>query len=133
MDPAHFDQLARLVSPIASRRHALLGLLLGVVPLGTRLNDAEAKRKKRKKKKTKKPEPQCQPGQHSVACGGVNINCTTSTGSVDGVCNTTTNNAAFCDNGPAFSGENCKTCAQDADCQPHCGPQAACIQCSGCI
>jgi hypothetical protein len=69
----------------------------------------------------------CQPGQQELACGGVTVDCTTSTGD-DGICDTTTGNAGYC-----LTDGDCFACHKDADCVPFCGTHAACIICaSGC-
>ncbi|MGH2614997.1 MAG: hypothetical protein ACRDJC_07145 [Thermomicrobiales bacterium] len=71
----------------------------------------------------------CQPGHHiQDVCGGAaNVSCTTSTGDTGGACTTTTGNAAYC---PREA--HCRACKKDADCQPFCGKEAACIVCAGC-
>jgi hypothetical protein len=69
-------------------------------------------------------EGTCSRGLRSVPCGGAsNTFCTNSRGQ-PGVCETTTGNAAHCN---AVS--DCFPCKRDVDCQPICGPKAACIQC----
>jgi hypothetical protein len=78
MEATRFDRWTRLFPTSTSRRQALLALLLTGTMLGP-WADAGAKRKK----KGGGSSP-CLAGQHSVACGGPNINCTTSTGSVNG-------------------------------------------------
>jgi hypothetical protein len=66
----------------------------------------------------------CPKGDPSEACGGdVETVCTAATG-LEGVCDRTTGNAGFC----TVSGD-CFPCRKDADCQPLCGPEAACIRC----
>lgn len=66
----------------------------------------------------------CEGGQHSELCGG-NLVALCPAGT--GVCQTTTGKAGYCAGDGA-----CFACAKDADCQPYCGPAAACIQCVGC-
>ena len=74
--------------------------------------------------------PCCPPGSHSMACGGTNVNCTTSSGSPNGVCNTKKSGVGYCADGMTFDTDNCKPCTLDTDCQQYCGPQAVCIQCA---
>jgi len=67
----------------------------------------------------------CPAGERQEACsGGFDRVCTSASGQ-EGVCNTTTGNAGFC----AVSGD-CFPCQRDADCQPLCGPGAACVRCA---
>jgi hypothetical protein len=82
--------------------------------------------KKGKKKCKAHGQSTCQAGQTVEDCGGVEVECTTTTGA-DGACTTTTGNAAYC-----FSRGDCFPCAKDADCEVVCGPGAACIVCAGC-
>lgn len=56
--------------------------------------------------------------------------CITTTGEEWGICTITTGNAAYC---AAATATRCFACASDADCMPHCGPQAACIVCADCV
>ncbi|MGH2616580.1 MAG: hypothetical protein ACRDJC_15170 [Thermomicrobiales bacterium] len=70
----------------------------------------------------------CQAGQTDTFCGpsGQNVDCTSSAGR-DGVCVRTTGNAGYC-----LFARGCMACTKDADCQPACGPHAACVVCAGC-
>lgn len=82
---------------------------------------------KKGKKKCKAHDAEgCQAGQKSADCGGIDVSCTSSAGK-EGTCNATTGNAGYCLN----DGE-CFPCRKDADCQPFCGPAAACIVCADC-
>jgi hypothetical protein len=81
--------------------------------------------KKGKKKCQGHDQSTCQAGQTIEDCGGVAVDCTTTSGD-EGSCLTTTGNAGYC-----FSDGDCFPCAKDADCVPFCGPQAACIACAG--
>jgi hypothetical protein len=84
--------------------------------------------KKSKKKCTAHDQSTCQAGQTIEDCGGaVDVLCTSSTGE-EGLCVTTTGNAGYC-----FSGADCFPCAKDVDCEPFCGPGAACIVCASCV
>jgi hypothetical protein len=67
----------------------------------------------------------CLAGQTVKVCGGSSVLCTTSTGEAGG-CLTTTGNAGYC-----AAAIDCilPSCAKDADCQAHCGPQWACVLC----
>jgi hypothetical protein len=71
----------------------------------------------------------CRPGERSESCSAtsLDIRCTTSTGNPNGICDTTTGNAAYC----VYDGD-CFPCRKDVDCQAFCGPQAACIRCDSC-
>jgi hypothetical protein len=69
----------------------------------------------------------CQAGQTAQICGGTDVTCTTSTGFPQGLCATTTGNAAYCSANTA-----CQVCARDVDCHAEFGPQAACVVCNGC-
>ena len=71
----------------------------------------------------------CQPGQQQPFCNPSQVTtlCTTST-SGDGICEMTTGKAPYCQDGIG-----CFPCRKDVDCVPLCGPQAACVRCSGCI
>jgi hypothetical protein len=72
-------------------------------------------------------EGSCLAGQRQGLCGGEkDVPCTTSTGE-SGLCQTTTGNAAYC-----TAGGGCFACQRDADCEPFCGPGAACIRCTAC-
>jgi hypothetical protein len=67
----------------------------------------------------------CQAGLTSLVCGGEsNLSCTTSGGD-PGLCLNTTGNAGYC-----FASGDCFSCKKDADCEPVCGPGAACIVCA---
>lgn len=152
-----FDQLTRAISFLLSRR-ALAGVL-GLHALGVpALVDARKKKRKKKKKAKfnefgcvnvggfckndgqccsgicsgKKDKKKCQAHDErtcqalAVTCEQ-EIECFTETGN-NGECYTTTGNAGFC----ADSG-GCFPCSKDADCQPFCGPRAACVQCAECV
>ena len=162
MDSDRFDRLARSLSSLLTRRtlagtvglatFGLPGLVdakkrkkhkkkkvkrneFGCVNVGDLCkNNGQCcsgicKGKKGKKKCKAHDESTCQPGQHEGFCAidGVNVPCVTSTGDPTGLCDTTTGKAGYC----AHDGE-CFPCAKDADCQPICGPQAACVVCAGC-
>jgi hypothetical protein len=67
----------------------------------------------------------CQAGQTLAICGGdANVSCTTSGGD-PGLCLSTTGSAGYC-----FASGDCFACTKDADCEPVCGPGAACIVCA---
>jgi hypothetical protein len=66
----------------------------------------------------------CRAGQQSVACGGEDVACTSSSG-LPGLCETTTGRAEFC-----FASGDCFPCQKDADCRGVCGPRAACVRCA---
>jgi hypothetical protein len=68
----------------------------------------------------------CQGEAGQDRCLDVKINCVTGIG-IDGFCVRTTGNAGYCE-----GALRCFACTKDADCIPFCGPQAACIVCSGC-
>jgi hypothetical protein len=150
MDAARFDRWTQMLAAAASRRQTILSLLLSAAILspkpegamaGTGCKNVGKKCKnagqccsgicqgKKGKKKCKAHDANgCKPGQQSAGCGGNDVTCTTSAGISDGVCQTTTGNAGFCTN---VGG--CFACTKDADCQPFCGPRAACIVCEeGC-
>jgi hypothetical protein len=156
VDIARFDSLIRTASSLLSRR-ALAGVLaIGALTLPG-LADAKKKRKRKKVKrnafgcvnvggfckndnhccsgicagrKDKKrcqahDQSTCQAGLTSLVCGGEsNLSCTTS-GSDPGLCLNTTGNAGYC-----FASGDCFACTKDADCEPVCGPGAACIDCA---
>lgn len=70
----------------------------------------------------------CTAGDLSFQCGAEQSEpCFPSSGGV-GSCDTTTGNAGYCGSDDSL---NCFACNKDADCQPFCGPQAACIVCEG--
>jgi hypothetical protein len=73
----------------------------------------------------------CLAGEHPGECLGANVACITSLGK-QGVCATTTGNAAYC----TSSFIECFNCKTDADCQAvdggALGPRAACIRCADC-
>lgn len=73
----------------------------------------------------------CRTGQTSVFCtdGATNTSCTGGGGG-EGLCATTTGNAAFC-----ATDLQCVACKQDADCQSAsvCGAGAACVICANCV
>lgn len=83
--------------------------------------------KKGKKRCAAHGSSSCQAGEREASCGGNSGFCVTSSGYPDGVCNTTTGNAAYCQ-----GAGGCAICNKDADCVPFCGPQAACVVCAGC-
>jgi hypothetical protein len=87
------------------------------------------KKRKKGKKRRKRCEghdaTNCPGGQIEASCGGISRPCATAAGT-QGVCNTTTGNAAFCG-----AGGNCFPCHRDADCVEACGEGAACILCPG--
>jgi hypothetical protein len=73
-------------------------------------------------------ESSCVAGDQAGVCvdGVMTVFCTTSFG-WDGICDTTTGNAGYC-----YKNSACFPCRTDADCQPICGAQAACLQCPIC-
>ncbi len=80
--------------------------------------------KKGKKKCQAHDTGSCQPGHTQLDCGGEDVPCLTNTG-LDGLCDTTTGNAAFCSVhkvGPQ------PPCTRDADCKIF-DPRGACIRC----
>src|SRR5689334_16338209 len=66
------------------------------------------------------------PGETVEICGGATVACRTSTNQ-PGRCVTTTGQGGYCE----ASGD-CFPCAKDKDCQPFCGPGAACARCAIC-
>lgn len=79
--------------------------------------------KKDKKKCKAHDESTCQAGQDF--CLGVEVSCTTTTGST-GSCAITTGKASYC-----FEDGDCFPCSKDSDCVPLLGAGAACIVCTG--
>jgi hypothetical protein len=161
MDPGRFDAATRSLAAGASRRRALGGLATALLTVaGGRAPEAMAAKKRRRRvrrnafgcvnvggfcrnagqccsgicrgKKGKKrcrahDAGGCRAGQARTVCGGADTPCTSRTGET-GRCQTTTGNAGYCE----VTGE-CFPCARDADCQPFCGPGAACVRCAtGC-
>ena len=156
MDRQRFDNLTRAVSALLSRRTLAGALAFGALGL-PQITDAKKRRHKRKKKidrnefgcvdvgkrcaKNKQccssickgkhgkktcrahDASTCQAGQLNVNCGGVDVDCTNGDGN-PGICNTTTGNAPYC-----ASSYYAVACRMDADCQPFCGPRAACLTC----
>jgi hypothetical protein len=68
--------------------------------------------------------------QGEDSCLDTPFPCITTTGEEGGICTITTGKAAYC---AAVTATRCFDCTKDADCVPHCGPQAACIACADCI
>ncbi len=68
----------------------------------------------------------CQGESSEDRCLDVEVNCVTGAG-IDGFCVRTTGSAGYCE-----GTLGCFACTKDADCIPFCGPQAACIVCTGC-
>lgn len=143
MDPTRFDAFIRLLAGATSRRRTIAALALAMLPFAFR-DDAAAgpgcknvgKKCKRdaqccsdvckggKNKRCKAHDGAgCKAGQQETACGGVEVDCISSTGA-EGACDTTTGNAPYCtvDGG-------CFPCTKDRQCRPFCGPKAACIRC----
>jgi hypothetical protein len=159
MHGSQFDNLIRSLTG-SRRRLLGGGVALVAGQLGVFGAGAKKKRKKRKLKKAKpnafgcldvgkacKNESQCcsnlcqgkkgkkhcqahdqstcQAGQTLETCDGeANVSCTTSGGG-PGLCLSTTGNAGYC-----FASGDCFACTKDADCEPACGPGAACIVCA---
>jgi hypothetical protein len=160
MESDRFDCVTRAISLVLSRRGFAGALGLAVAGLSG-LAEAK-KKKRKKKKKIKRNDfgcvnvggfcknsgqccsgickgkngkkkchahdaSTCQAGQQPISCnGGADIACATSTGGA-GLCGTTTGNAGYCTNDI-----DCFACTKDLDCQPFCGPQAACVACNAC-
>lgn len=148
MDAFRFDRWTRALGLIGSRRQTTLGLLLGAIVAAGRGGKVAAgpgcknvgkkckraktccsgvcKGKKGKKKCRSHDAGGCKAGAEEAFCGGVDDECTTSSGA-SGNCNTTTGQAGYCSaNGVCFN------CTRDADCRAICGPKAACVACAAC-
>lgn len=163
METTRFDTLTRTLARLQTRRTAATLLGWGALSLLPLLGEAKKKRKKRRRKPKQSPpntfgcidagkfcanagqccsgicqgkkgkktcrahdQGACLAGQGCIS-GGASQPCLTDAGEV-GACQTTTGNAGYC----AGSGD-CVACVRDTDCIQFCGPQAACINCPGCI
>lgn len=156
MEQHRFDQIARTLSTLQSRRGLLGALGLGALVLP---ETAGARKKKKKKAKFnefgcvnvgdfcknnsqccsglcegKKGKKRCSAHDSSTCQSGQNacddaeaVPCVSSAGALMAACDTTTGNAPYCS-----ADGDCFPCKKDADCVAFCGPQAACIQCAAC-
>jgi hypothetical protein len=154
VDHHRFDQIARTLSTVQSRRG-----LLGALGLGAILLPGTAGAKKKKKAKFnkfgcvnvgdycknnnqccsgrcegKKGKTRCSAHDASTCRAGQNacddaagVPCVSSTGANTASCDTTTGNAPYC-----TADGDCFACKKDADCVPFCGAQAACVKCAAC-
>jgi hypothetical protein len=146
LEPSRFDDFARYLTVGHSRRETVAATVLGALALmglrrgvaaGPGCKDVNKPCKKRKeccsnlckgkkgKKKCKGHDAgTCKPGSEMATCGGADVACKTFDGQ-DGLCATTTGNAAFC-----LIALVELDCTKDADCQKELGPHAACVRCS---
>ena len=146
MDPSRFDALTRALGRAHSRRRTASAVAFGALALLGLRRDAAAgpgckninkpckkkkeccsnlcKGKKGKKKCKGHDAGTCKPESEMATCGGADVACKTFDGQ-DGLCATTTGNAAFC-----LIALVELDCTKDADCQKELGPHTACVRCA---
>lgn len=130
MDADRFDALSRFISPFASRRGLISGLL-AVLPVALAGEEAVARKRRKRKKRRKKQQP-CIPTCAGKVCGGdgcggiCGFECTNGRVCQSGICGCP-GNGVFCVDHCCPPGQDClangscaRPCTKTADCPSSC-------------